>query len=219
MKLVAFDLDGTLVNGRSILFLAEELGFHSEAEHLLTASLPGRERARRLASYLKGVPLSEFMRVVGSLPLMPGALETVGALRKAGHRTAIITDSYDLVAEPLRRRLGMDRAVGLRLKVENERLTGEVEVLGGCPSDELCRSPSICKWRVLESMAGEMGLSLSDTVAVGDNLIDLCMIKAAGLGIAFEPKAKEVEEAADAVVRGSDLRGVLKHISGDIRVI
>ncbi len=212
MKLVVFDMDGTLLEGRTILFLSRALGFEDEAREILAGRYSKKERSRLLAGFLRGVSAAELMDVVRGISLTSGAEETIAELKKLGHKTAIITDSYDIVAEYFRNLLGVDRAFGIKLIVKDGIVTGEIEMPANCQNPDFCGDPSICKSEILRSLAAEYGIPLSETVAVGDNLVDLCMIRDAGLGIAFDPKAPEISEAADVVIREKDLRLVLRNI-------
>ncbi|MFQ5800520.1 MAG: HAD hydrolase family protein, partial [Candidatus Hydrothermarchaeales archaeon] len=141
--------------------------------------------------------------------------ETVHRLISMGHRTAIITDSYDVAAEYFKEKLGMDKAVGNRLIIEGGRITGSLEMPRNCPTEEKCDYPSVCKKEIMKAMCSEFRIPLSETVAIGDNKIDICMLKEAGVGIAFNPKAKELEDAADVVIKGEDLREVLRYVNSE----
>ncbi len=210
MKLFAFDMDGTLLEGRTILYLAKAFGFYDDAVRIIESDIPKKEISQSLAAHLAGVRVEDFIDVVEKIPLMKGASETVSAIRSMGHKTAIITDSYTLAAEHFKRMLGMDDAVGNRLEVLNGKITGELHMPLNCMTPEACNHPSICKKETLKSLCNKYNLKLSGTIAIGDNLVDGCMLKAAGLGIAFDPKDKSLEDQADVVIREKDLREVLK---------
>jgi phosphoserine phosphatase len=212
MKLVVFDMDGTLLNGRTILFLAKKFGFYEDAIEALERLDKRSERSKTLARMLKGIDFNEFMEVVKNIPLMKGAENTVNYLRKRGVKTAIVTDSYDVVAEFYRKRLGIDRAIGIRLIIENGLVTGKIEMPLNCRSNEECGHPSICKKQIMRELAADFGIKISDTVAIGDNWVDICMVREAGIGIAFNPKTEELRKDADVVVDDEDLQKVLQYI-------
>lgn len=212
MKLIIFDLDGTLIKGRTILFLGREFGFYKEAAKIMESDTRRCLISQRLARLLGGIHIDDFIGVIKKIPLTEGAAETVHRLISMGHRTAIITDGYDVVAEYFKKKLGVDKAVGNRLIIEGSRITGSLEMPLNCSTEEECGYPSVCKKEIMKAMCSEFGIPLSETVAIGDNKIDICMLKEAGIGIAFNPKTKELEDAADVVIKGEDLREVLRYI-------
>lgn len=212
MRLIAFDMDGTLLQGRTILYLAREFGFYDDAMRIIESDIPKKEISERLARHLAGITIEDFMRVVAKIPLMKGASKTVAAIQSMGHKTAIITDSYTLAAEHFREMLGIDDVSGNRLEVLDGNITGELHMPLNCMTAEVCHNPSICKKETLKSLSAKHGLTMSQTVAIGDNWVDGCMLKAAGLGIAFNPKVRSLEEVADVVVREKDLKETLKYI-------
>ncbi len=212
MKLVVFDMDGTLLRGRTILFLAKEFDFYDEAQNLLGLEIPSRLRSQRFAGLLKGLKLEDVLGAVQRIPFTGGAEETIQEIRAQGHRTAILTDSYDVVAEYFRNKLHMDRAVGIELDINKGVLTGSVKMPVNCPRDDECRQPALCKSELMKDIAIEFGIPISETVAVGDNLVDVCMIRDAGVGIAFNPKVEQLETVADVIIKDDDLKAVLPYV-------
>jgi phosphoserine phosphatase SerB len=208
-KLIVFDMDGTLIAERFIFQLAHRFGFEDKLKEIIARRVPEYKKTRDIASLLKGISTQEIVDTFDRIPLSPGAETTVAALKKEGHILAIISDSYTIITERLKKRLGFDYTIANELVVKGGRATGEVEMPLNWPDNkEKCLKHAICKLNSMLSLAQKTGIPPVRTVAVGDNLADICMLKQAGLGIAFNPKARAVERSADISVRG-DLAGIL----------
>ncbi len=219
MKLIVFDMDGTLLDGRTILFLGREFGFHKEALEIIESDTFQYIKSQKLARLLKGIHINDLMSVVKKIPLTNGAEETIHQLKSLGYKTAIVTDSYDVVAEYFKEKLGMDKAVGIKLIIDEDRITGRIKMPLNCPTKEECNHPSMCKKSILQDLSREFGIPISKTVAVGDNKVDICMLQEAGLGIAFDPKVSELENAADAVIKRKDLKEILRYTEDSLRTV
>jgi len=212
MKLAAFDMDGTLIEGRTIFYLASAFDFTDAAHRLIDSDLPLKQISMSLAGHMKGVKLKDAMDVVSKSPLMAGAVEVIEGLKELGYKLAIITDSYDFAARSLLERLGMDELVANELVVEDGVFTGGLIMPEGCPKAGECNRPSICKKTAFLNLIKKYGVDPRDTIAVGDNRPDICMVEEAGVGFAIDPKVPELEEAADVVIRKKDLREILDHL-------
>lgn len=205
-------MDGTLLAGRTIYVLAGALGFEEQLHEIMTSDVQKYKKTREIARLLKGLSVERFLEIFDGIPLQTGAKKTIIAVKKAGMTTAIATDSYQLAADRLAKRLGIDRAFANELDIKDGKATGEIKLNNQKlePRMSSCKIHSICKRDILHNLCAGLGVSLAETAAVGDGNIDRCMIEDAGLGIAFEAQA-ELNEVADVVVKG-DLSKILEHI-------
>jgi phosphoserine phosphatase len=212
MKLALFDMDGTLIEGRTIFYLASAFDFLEEAKRLIESNLPLNQISLSLAEHMKGVALQDALRIVSQIPLMNGTKTVMASLKEWGYKLAIITDSYDFAAKSLMEKLGMDDFIANTLVVEDGVFTGELLMPGECPHHSECNQPSVCKKGAFFELVEKYSIDPGATIAVGDNIPDICMLEEAGIGIAFDPKIPELGEVASVVIREKDLRLILDHV-------
>ncbi len=203
-KLALFDMDGVLLEGRFVAALAEKVGVESDLARLLDNRLvPDGERTRLVAALFTGVYAEVFEETARSMPLVEGAIETMIALRRAGYRVGIVTDSFHIAAETIRRRVFADFAVAHILHFHNGRSTGEVTLSSLMMDPAGCSQHTCCKSNVLKQLCDNVGIMPAQALAVGDGENDVCMLKEAGTSVAFRPRSELVEQAAKYTVRGS----------------
>ncbi|MCL5734466.1 MAG: glycosyltransferase, partial [Actinobacteria bacterium] len=208
------DMDGVLVEGRFISTLADQVGVESDLARLLdNALVPDNERNQLVAALFVGVNAELFEEVARSIPLTEGAIETVIGLRQAGYRVGIVTDSYSIAAETVRRRVFADFSIAHIMHFRRRHSTGELSLSpwmldrGGCMQHDCCKS------NVLRNLRDAVGLVPEQTVAVGDGENDACLLREAGISVAFRPRSPLVEMAAKHVIHGS-LREVVRLVGG-----
>jgi glucosyl-3-phosphoglycerate synthase len=196
-KFALLDMDGVLLDGRFVVELADRVGVRSELSLLLdNMFLPDGERTRAIASLFTGVQWEVFEETARATPLMEGAVDSVVALRGAGYRVGIVTDSFHVAAETVRRRVFADFTVAHVMRFRNRTATGELTLSplmldsNGCPKHDCCKS------NVMRYLQANAGLVPGQTLAVGDGTNDVCMLEEAGMSVAFRPKSKLVERAA-----------------------
>jgi phosphoserine phosphatase SerB len=208
-RLIIFDMDGTLIADRFIFRLARRFSFEAELKEIMSRNIPEHEKTRKVASLLKGISVKQIIDTFDQIPLLPGVSKVAAELKKEGHVLAIISDSYTLVTERLKKKLGFDYVVANELTVKGGKATGEVKMpLNWAGNRKGCLKHSVCKLNALLSLSQETKIPLERTVAVGDNTADICMLKEAGLGVAFNPKTRAVERSADITLKG-DMSGLL----------
>lgn len=209
-RLALIDMDGTLVNGRFVLALARATGREEALQPLLdNAALTPVQRTRAIAALFAGTPRHVFERVARELPLMPGAVETVVGLRKAGYRVGILTDSYHTAAETVRRRVFADFVVAHMMKFKAEKAIGRVTFAPSMLKPAQCRKHRLCKLNVLHHLCEELHTKPEHVLAIGDSENDICVLGGAGNSVAFQPKTPAVHAAAKHILH-DDLRGILK---------
>jgi glucosyl-3-phosphoglycerate synthase len=208
-KLAMIDMDGTLLDGRFVLALAAATDRTERILPLLdNASLDPVRRTRRIAAVFKGVRRDVFEKVAREIPLMPGAAELVVGLRKRGYVVGIVTDSYRLAAETVRRRVFADFSVSHVMKFRGDKASGSITLSPFMLHPDGCPDHRLCKRNVLAHLLEETGLKVNDVLAVGDGENDRCMLEAAGQSVAFRPKSEEVGESARRIAM-KDLQEVL----------
>lgn len=202
-KLVAFDMDSTLINIECVDEIARAAGRHDEVAAITEAAMRGeiadyKESLRRRVALLAGVPISALERVYTErLRLNPGVETFVAACRAAGLKTLLISGGFTFFSERVRQRLQLDFARANTLGVAGGRLTGTVmerpwgDIVDGAE-----------KRRVLLEVAELMGIDTAQTIAVGDGANDLPMMHAAGLSIAYHPKPAVREQAMLSIMEG-----------------
>jgi phosphoserine phosphatase len=211
-KLVAFDMDGTLINGRGIFLIAEKKNFINELSQLIKYDgIDFYEKSIEIAKLSKEFEKNEFLEIFRTVPLHKNIKTVIEQLKNRNIKTAIVTDSYQFLADDLKDRLGIDYAFANNLIINDGIITGELEI----HNTELIKDfysgkiYSICKSNVLEQLCKKLDIIVGESIAIGDGKVDIGMIKTAGLGIAYNA-IEEVQINADILI--NDMKEVLDYI-------
>lgn len=211
-KLALLDMDGTVLKGRSLEVIAR-LGFKRQIEELkrkrLEGLLKGYEESLKVAKLLKGVPLYKLIGEFDKMGFVNGAKEFISWLKGSGFVTVLVTVSYDVLAERVVKALGIDDFYANKLEVNDGIITGNIIMPLGWQYVKNCMFKSVCKLNVLFEAMRKYNVPIGRTIAIGDTVLDKCMLKYSGLGIAFNPKDQEIIDVADVVVYGDFFK--LKH--------
>ena len=205
IELVVFDLDNVIIDGEAIDEIGKLANVEDEIAEITEKAMQGEidfeTSIKDRVKLLEGTSIEEIEKLADELPLMAGAEETINALKEKDLDVVIISGSFDVVAEKVKDKLGVDEVYTNSFSVEDGKLTGEVTgpLVSGSKLD------------VLKDHVEKAGIALDDVVAVGDGANDISMIESAGCGIAFNAK-DSVKEIADIVVEEKDLTKVSDEI-------
>ena len=203
-KIALFDMDGVLLNGRFIRALAERAGKTADlAKFLDNICMTAEERAKKIAAIFAGVPRAIFEETAMEIPLTPGAIETVVSLRKIGYRVGIVTDSYHVASEIVRRRVFADFSFAHFMQFKRGKATGRLTLSPAMAHEEGCCEHLFCKVNLLRHLTEHLSVTPENVIAVGDGENDICLLRAAGKSFAFEPKVPQLREAAQHVIDGT----------------
>ena len=202
-RLVAFDMDSTLINAEVIDELAKLHGVGAEVAAITERAMRGeinfQESFRERVALLEGLPQDALAKVAQSVSLNEGADRLVRVLKHFGYTTAIVSGGFQSVGRALQARLGIDHVFANQLAFRGDVCTGEVE-------GEIIDAER--KAEILRSLCADEGISLQQAIAIGDGANDLPMLAAAGLGVAYHAKPV-VQASASHAISNFGLDGVL----------
>ena len=202
-KLIAFDMDSTLINIECIDEIADAAGRKAEVAAITEAAMRGeiadyKDSLRKRVALLKGVTVAHMEEVLSHrLQLNPGAETLVKACQAAGMKVLLVSGGFTFFTDHVRDRLNINWTRSNVLEVVNGELTGRmVDQDWGdiCDGEE--------KRKMLLQTCEQMGIAPSKAIAMGDGANDLPMMGVAGLSVAYHAKPKVREQAMVAIEEG-----------------
>ncbi|TWU43608.1 Phosphoserine phosphatase [Rubripirellula tenax] len=202
-RVVALDMDSTLLQAEVIDELAKEAGVGDEVIAITEAAMRGEidfdESLRQRVSKLKGLSETVLPKIAERLELTEGAERLLTTLHRFGYRTAILSGGFTYFGNYLQKRLAIDHVYANKLEIIDGMLTGNV--VGPIVNAQR-------KAELLEQLAKAEGVDRKQLIAIGDGANDLPMLARAGLGIAFHAKPI-VRQSAEHQVSTMGLDAVL----------
>ena len=199
-KLIAFDMDSTLINIECVDEIADAAGRKAEVAAITEAAMRGeisdyKESLRRRVALLAGVSVEHLEHVYRQrLKLNPGAADLVLACKGAGLKVLLVSGGFTFFTDRLRERLALDFARSNRLEIVDGRLTGR---LLDQHWGDICDGAQ--KRHTLLQACDLIGCTPQQAIAIGDGANDLEMMAAAGLSVAYRAKPKVREQAHVAI--------------------
>lgn len=202
-KLIAFDMDSTLINIECIDEIADAAGRKAEVAAITEAAMRGeiadyKDSLRRRVALLKGVTVAHMEEVLNHrLQLNPGAENLVKACQAAGMKVLLVSGGFTFFTDHVKDRLNINWTRSNVLEVVDGELTGRmVDQDWGdiCDGEE--------KRKMLLQTCQQMGITATQTIAMGDGANDLPMMGVAGLSVAYHAKPKVREQAMVAIEDG-----------------
>lgn len=206
-KLAVFDFDSTLMDGETIEIIASEIGLQEQVAQITKRAMEGEldffDSLTYRVSLLKGISEKRVNEICHSLPYMPGAKETITALKNKGYIVVCFSGGFKNATEYAKNILGYDADFSNILHTKDGTLTGQV---GG----EMMFSDS--KGQMLQKLQSILKVTPENTIVVGDGANDLSMFKYAKTRVAFCAK-QCLKEASTICLEEKDLRSLLEKIN------
>jgi phosphoserine phosphatase len=202
-KLIAFDMDSTLINIECVDEIADAAGRKAEVAAITEAAMRGeiadyKESLRQRVALLKGVTVAHMEQVYNErLQLNPGAAELVAACQAAGLKVLLVSGGFTFFTDRIRDRLKIDYTRSNVLEVVDGKLTGRMV---DQPWGDICDGAE--KRKMLMQTCAWLGITPKKAIAVGDGANDLPMMGEAGLSVAYHAKPRVREQATVAINSG-----------------
>ena len=205
VKMIAFDMDSTLINIECIDEIARAVGKMDQVSAITEAAMRGeiKEFSKSLidrVALLAGTPESVLEDVYQNrLRLNPGAFELLTSVKSLGWHTVLVSGGFTYFANRLKNHLNMDFAQSNTLEIEMGYLTGKV--IGHIVDGQ-------AKAQIVSNQALEHGIRPDQVIVMGDGSNDLPMMAYAGLSIGYRAKPI-VKEKADGAFDHVGLDAIL----------
>jgi glucosyl-3-phosphoglycerate synthase len=200
-KIVLFDMDGTLIEGSYIEHLATYTDkIKALKEYLGRHDIDPIHRTEMIAKTVRGVPKHIFEKIAKTVSLKPTAKSTIVELKKLGFQVGIITDSYFIASEIIRKRVFADFSVAHHLHFINAYSTGSLTISPFMQHPNGCPDHPICKSNFIKHLNDYSNNSSPKIISVGNGQNDTCLFKKSSYSLAIYPQSQSVANSAKKVI-------------------
>ena len=202
-KLIAFDMDSTLVKSETIVEIARKIDKHEEmallTEQAMSTDQDFSTSLRNRAQLIKGVEEETLLEIADNLEITPGAEELIQTLKQMDWKIALISSGFSFFTDVVKKKLDLDYSFGNTLEIKDGKATGNV--VGSIIDGE-------GKWKIIEDLMADLDITREQVVTVGDGSNDRIMLKNSGLGIGLN--SKEIASiVSDGRVQPTDVKMIL----------
>ena len=204
--LVVMDVDSTLIQQEVIDLLADYAGVMPEVKEITEQAMSGKldfkQSLAKRVGLLEGLSEEIFQWLKPQIQLTPGVQELILAVHELGGKIGAVSGGFSQVLEPLAKEIGLDYWMANSLEVRGGKLTGN---LVGPVIDAEAKATALKSW------ASDSGISLEQTIAIGDGANDIQMLECAGYAVAFRPKPV-LKQYADLVIEENSLISLIEKL-------
>jgi len=209
-KMVIFDMDDTILKGRFINECAKKFGFFPLLEDLRAREKDPVILTKRIGLMLKGRTIDDLLTVADDMQIVDDIKEVIAALKEKNYLIGIISNSYSLITNYIKQKIGADFSLACILEFQEGKTTGEVNLpyyfFG---SNESICGHSFCKTNALQYACEKYNVLLKNCIVIGDSKDDRCMVGHAGKGIAFCTNDELLEKVATETIRDKSFMPLL----------
>jgi len=209
--LVVLDVDSTLIQQEVIDMLADFAGVMPEVKAITELAMSGeldfKQSLEQRVGLLEGLSEEIFNQLRPEIALTPGVVELISAVHAHGGKIGAVSGGFSQILDPLAAEIGLDYWMANNLEVVEGKLTGRVT---GPIIDAEAKASALKSW------ARDAGISMENTIAIGDGANDIQMLQGAGYAVAFRPKPV-LRQYANLVIEENSLLSLIEKLDSSTR--
>nr|WP_277349411.1 HAD-IB family phosphatase [Pseudoflavitalea sp. G-6-1-2] len=206
-----FDMDDTILKGRTIDECARQFGFTAKLEDLRAQERDPIILTKRIGLLLKGRTIDDLLNVAAGIEMISDIKEVIAELKARGYIIGIISNSYTLITNYVKQQIGADFTYANQLEFFDGKVTGEVNLPSyffGSPESPC--GHAYCKTNALQHACDKYNVQLKNCIVVGDSRDDRCMIGHGGKGVSFRTKDELLKTIAGTNIMEESFQSLLE---------